>query len=702
MPAIRPLTRRCLLLLLPALVLLVAALLGVVSRRASAPPTLAAVKATTSPPALRYAGSGLDQSVQALLLADPAGEVAAALAPSLPLYQFDTDGRLAVAATRDRRVVTLAVGDGEKPHLLGSVPLPYPLRDVSISALAMAGSRAVAALTHGGGLVLLDLGDPQAPRELHRLPVAVQIVDLLAVEGYVYAACQKTGVWQVSCTGDRLQAVRLPGLDGAWRLARWGNRLVAASISGRVVLFDLDAAGRPTLAGSRQLEGQVRGVALGPQALYLTFADGTLSEYALTAWPRLQERGRLQLPGRPFQLQLDADASVLVCSMSGAGACLIDVRQAGTPAIVGWLGGTGEILNDLAISCGQILTVNRHGLRIHRIDELRGRQPGAAPIFADLIGRVSLTNWQGYGVAYAAGIAVPLGAAPSTGAAGLLAVPAVPMGGTVHLYREPAAGVAHFSPAGIIPVDDQVAAVLQRDERLYILGRKGLVILARNAAGDWVRQGGFAPLSAGQALAWAGADRLLLADRHRGLFLIDVAEPAAPRLVASRLLPEFLGKTGGVYDLLVSGYRAYVARSEFGVQVIDLSRPGELRAVQLIDTPGLARRLALHDGLLLVADGGRGIQVIETRNDLCQWVGTLAVSSFLADMIVQGEEILIVNTVGMLARLPVPQRLSGVRHEGGNRGHAPLPDGLAAGPYQLVLYDGTRHTKGNFAWQGAP
>ena len=702
MPAVRPLTRRCLLLLLPALVLLLAALLGVVSRRASDPLTLAVVKATTAPPALHYTGSGLDRSVQALLLADPAGEVAAVLAPSLPLYQFATDDRLAVAATRDRRIVTLAVGDGEKPHLLGSVRLSHPHPSASVGALAMTDSRAVAALTQGGGLVLLDLGDPQAPRELHRLPLAEQIVDLLTVEGYVYAACQKTGVWQVSCAGDRLQAVRLPGLDGAWRLARWGNRLVAASMPGRVALFDLDPSGRPTLAGSRQVEGEVRGVALGPQALFLTFADGSLHEYALTGWPRLQERARLQLPGRPFQLQFDADANVLVCSMSGAGACLIDVRQPGTPAIVGWLAGTGEILNDLALSGGRILTVNHHGLRIHRLDDLRGRQPGAAPILADHMGPVRLTNWQGYGVSYAAGVAVPLGADPYPGAAGLLAVPAVPAGGAVHLYRGPAAGDDRFSPAGVIPVDDQVAAALQRDDRLYVLGRKGLIILARNAAGDWVRLGGFAPIAAGQALAWAGPDRLLLADRHRGLFLLDVAEPAAPRLVASRLLPEFLGKTGGIYDLLVSGDRAYVARSEFGVQVIDLSRPAELQAVQLIDTPGLARRLALHDGLLLVADSGRGIQLIDIRSDSCQWVGTLAITSFIADMIVQGEEILIVNTAGMLARLPVPQRLSGVRHEEGSRGRAPLPDGLAPGPYQLVLYDGTRHAKGGFAWQGPP
>jgi hypothetical protein len=682
---------------------LAAMLPGIVRWRASAPLSLTAVTVTAAaPPTLSYTGSGLDRRVQALLLADPAIEAMTALAPPLPLYQLATDGRLAVASTRDLRIVTIDVRDGQRPRLLGSIKLQHPLQAGTIGAVAQLGGRAVAALTKAGGVVLLDVDDPQNPRLLHHLPLPGDVADLLTVAGCVYAACRESGVWQVRCVGDRLQAVRLPGLEQAWRLARTGDRLAAVSLRGAGVLYDLDAAGHPRLAGSWQADGEVRGLAVGSQALYLSLADGTLCEYALAAWPRLQLRARLQLPGRPFQLQLNDDTALLVSSMVGAGACLIDVRQAGAPTLAGWLAGTGETLNNFVLSDGRLLAVNSHGLRLHRLDDLRGRQPTVAALFADHKGPVRLANWQGRGVAYAAGAATFLGAAPHPGAAGLLAVPAVPVGRAVHLYRPASGSGAGFSPAGTIPVDAEVAAVLQRDDRLYVLGREELIILARMPTGDWARLGHFAALAAGQALAWAGPDRLLVADRHRGLFLLDISEPSTPRLAASQLLPEFLGKTGGIYDLLVSGERAYVARSELGVQVFDLSRPGELQVVQQIDTPGLARRLALHDDLLLVADRGRGIQVIDTRTNPCQWVATLAVTSFLADMVVQGEEILVVNTAGMLARLPVPQRLPGVRHEAGSRGRASLPDGLAAGAYQLVLYDGTRRAKGGLTWPGSP
>lgn len=702
MPGFRCGSRSWMVALLLMAVAVSSALLVAVSWRAATPLAITTVEVggAAAPPALFITGCGVDRTVQALLLTDFAAAASETLVPALPLYNIDTDGRLAVASTRDLRIVTIDVSDGQRPRLLGSIKLQHPLQLGTIGSLIQLGSRAVVALSNSGGLVLLDLDDPQIPRVLHHLPMPEQVADLLAVEGRVYAACRKSGVWQVSNAGDRLQAVRLPGLEQAWRVARAGNRLVAVSLQGELALYDLDAAGHPSLAGLHHMEGEVRGVALGPEILYLSRADGSLREYSLTAWPRLHARGQLQLAARPLLLQLSDDGTTLLCSLTGVGACVIDVRHAGTPTVVGWLTGTGEAINDLTFSGGRVLTVNSRGLRVHRLDDLRGRQSGVAPIFADPQASARLTSWHGHGVAYSTSAAVPLTRRAPPHNVGLLAVPAVPVGRSVHLYRPADDGGSMFSLEERLLLDDDVAAVLQRDDRLYVLGRRSLVILSRASTGGWVRLGGFAPFVAGEAMAWVEPDRLLVADRHHGLFLLDVSVPSAPRMMASRLLPEFLGKTGGIYDLLVSGGRAYVARSEFGVQVIALSQPGQLRVLQQIDTPGLARRLALHDDLLLVADRGKGIQVIDTRTNPCRLVATLALSSHLADMIVHGDEILVVNSAGMLARLPVPLRLPELQREGRGRGQVPLPQGLAAGRYQLVLYDATRLARAGFAWPG--
>jgi len=683
---------------------------NLVARPSVAPPMaisrLEVLAAGQGPPVLAYAGSGIGRSARALLLADPVGEAPAplVLAPSIPIFQVDSDGRLAVAATRGQRIVTIAVSDGQQPQLLGSVRLNSAKAPGSISSLVLVGSRAVAALTQAAGLVLLDLADPYRPGVLDQLPLSGQFTDMLAANGRIYAACMKSGVWQLSYAGDRLQAVRLPGLERAWRLARQGSRLAAVSLQGELALYDLEAADRPRLAGRQQLGAEIRGVALGAETLHLCLADGRLQEYGLAAWPRLQLRGGLQLPGQPLQLVRSDDASLLLCTLAGIGGCVIDIRHAGAPVVAGWLAVAGETIIGLAHSGDMVLAGNGHGLRLHRFADLLGQPLRVTPLFAGQRGGVRLTNWQGAGVAYAAAGVAALGgdafaATDSTAAQSAPPRLAVPAGRAVRLYERPG-GSREFIPAGEIQVGYKVAAALQRDGRFYLLGEDALDIFACTSSGDCQRLGGIKAFAVGQAMAWVAADLLLVADRQHGLLLVDVAAPAAPRVVASRPLPGFMQQTGGVYDLLVSGRRAYVARSELGIQVVDLTRPAELQVVQQIDTPGLARRLAMHDDLLLVADHGKGIQVIDTRSPLCRLIATVPVSSHLADMVVQGDEILTVNTAGMLTRLPVPVRVAEPGTAGGSLGRVVLPEGLAAGRYQLVLYDEARLARAGFAWQG--
>ena len=61
----------------------------------------------------------------------------------------------------------------------------------------------------------------------------------------------------------------------------------------------------------------------------------------------------------------------------------------------------------------------------------------------------------------------------------------------------------------------------------------------------------------------------------------------------------------------MSGRYAYVADSDSGLRVIDVSNPANPREVGSFDTPGTAEGVAILNGCAFVADGGFGLRVID-------------------------------------------------------------------------------------------
>ena len=119
---------------------------------------------------------------------------------------------------------------------------------------------------------------------------------------------------------------------------------------------------------------------------------------------------------------------------------------------------------------------------------------------------------------------------------------------------------------------------------------------------------------------------LYLADGLEGLRVIDVSNPRLPVLIGSVRFP------GDAQDLVVNGGFAYLATGE-GIEIIDISNPTNPISVGRLETPGTARRIAEHtftypvpspdpslpEGTTIfahfafVADGGRGLQVIDIQ-----------------------------------------------------------------------------------------
>ncbi|MFX1317904.1 MAG: Loki-CTERM sorting domain-containing protein [Promethearchaeota archaeon] len=99
-----------------------------------------------------------------------------------------------------------------------------------------------------------------------------------------------------------------------------------------------------------------------------------------------------------------------------------------------------------------------------------------------------------------------------------------------------------------------------------------------------------------------------LAESEYGLYLCNVSNPYVV------YEPDFVDTPGNATDVLIDGPIAYVADGPSGVQVVDVTNPFDISIIGSIDTPGNARRLALHGNTLFVADETGGVQIIDVTS----------------------------------------------------------------------------------------
>ena len=103
---------------------------------------------------------------------------------------------------------------------------------------------------------------------------------------------------------------------------------------------------------------------------------------------------------------------------------------------------------------------------------------------------------------------------------------------------------------------------------------------------------------------------LFVADDHKGLRIIDVADPANLNEVG------YVDTPGQARRVAVAGDYAYVADGEGGLRVIDISLPSDPVEVGFLNTDGNAADLALGgDGeYVYLADGQGGLRVIDVSD----------------------------------------------------------------------------------------
>jgi hypothetical protein len=121
-------------------------------------------------------------------------------------------------------------------------------------------------------------------------------------------------------------------------------------------------------------------------------------------------------------------------------------------------------------------------------------------------------------------------------------------------------------------------------------------------------------------------DYAYVATSQSGIQVVNISDPENPAIVHT------FNTSGRAFAITVAGQTGYVADNLFGITVLDLTDPTDINALGVIDTPGEAQRIVLKGDFACVADGEAGLQVVDIKAPAVQqviaWVPTPGVAQF--------------------------------------------------------------------------
>jgi hypothetical protein len=131
--------------------------------------------------------------------------------------------------------------------------------------------------------------------------------------------------------------------------------------------------------------------------------------------------------------------------------------------------------------------------------------------------------------------------------------------------------------------------------------------------------------------------------------VLDIADATLPLVVGELATNVLQSLTTGFQDVALdsTGTRAVAAMGTAGVWVIDLANPAAPRVVGSYDTPGTAWGVALAGTVAYVADGSSGLRVLSLTNpSQPALLGTLSLSGVMRDIAVSGSTAYLANQQG--------------------------------------------------------
>ena len=176
-----------------------------------------------------------------------------------------------------------------------------------------------------------------------------------------------------------------------------------------------------------------------------------------------------------------------------------------------------------------------------------------------------------------------------------------------------------------------------------------------------------------------------IADAKSGLQVIDVSNPASPKIIGSVDTP------GTAFDVTLVDNMAYVASGSCGLQVVDLSNPASPQIIGAVDTPDIARDVTVVDNTAYVADGFYGsLQVIDVSKPTNPHViGAIDTQGVAHDVTVIGNKAYVADANGRLIIVAVPLEIEPVTLNNEARISFTIPSPILAAHYTLRVFNST-------------
>jgi len=572
----------------------------------------------------------------------------------IPSKAIDVKNDLALVACYENKLVSMGLRDEKRPELLGSIELPGSVRQIKI-----VGDQALLGLPRHEGLVQVDLKDPNALKLVRSYPLQGFVTDMAVEQNIIYYTNIYQGVGRIDLSAQNPTPEALVSLDSPWKIALQGNHLVVGTIKGGVHLFDVTQGGQLIEVGSLDFPENVRGVVFADGSLTIALGSGRLHVFDLSSWPSLNRSAQLTLPGSPIRLERVPGRSVLAVGFVAGGTVLVDISQPMMPTLSGHLK-MPRTFNSLKIQSDKFIATSLKGIEAFSLDEISNGESSLLATEATIaLEHYKLQSWNGYIYGYNENRLVAFGVEPTAPRlSGRLMAVAEKHG--VGFYEQNEKDQAQR--VGSLIAMEGVREARFQGGYLYVVYHDGLRIFSGTRPEELVVVGELKLSAFPRAFEFLNPGYLLVTTVDNEVLVVDVNHPQQPEHVATLAPPQHLRSVNLMQDVLVDGQRVYISQGAGGVHVFDMSYPSQPELLQVIDTPGQAKRMALYDKLLLVADRVNGLFMVDVKNlNSALVIGTLPTPLRIDDLAVVSDGLIVSSHPGGTMKLPLPQRLENMQ-----------------------------------------
>ena len=496
--------------------------------------------------------------------------------------------------------------------------LSDPWRPVSVAtlpteatpgAVAAAGDRAYFAVFER--IHVVDVSEPAAPRPLGDLRLSTRVQSIVVRGAYAYVAASD-GLHIINVADSRAlrEVTVVPTADWAHSVTVVDDRVIFAAGS-QVVVVDISTPAQPALLACVDAPNPIGRMAMVGGTAYLASTQAGLQAMNLASGATLAAAE--PAPGALPEKVLVLDGYAYVVD-SGEGLRIFAIDAQGPPREVGWYAALGVVI-DLAVDGGRAFVISGWNADLHAVDvgmparlHRAGRRFAAGPVHGLAVqgGRVYLVDDTGLRIFDVSTV----GQDRQVGALGLAYLNAITVAGEC-AYLTNARGemwvVDVSDPAAIrvverLPGPGHVGGIVVTGGRAYMPYVDGVLIAAVQADGSLRRLGAYPMATAPDKIAVAGV-HLYVAAGAAGLHVVDVTNPAQPKLVA------VIDTPGNAHDVAVWKNAILVADGEAGAILMDLSQLGVPMRVDTYTTYDCAQAVALANDVVYVADRFGGIWI---------------------------------------------------------------------------------------------